>query len=62
MMPSIADFALKHLRLPEGQRGLFTGGGATIRVSGLNGKRRRIGALRRPCAWIFLPGPMSWAS
>jgi enoyl-CoA hydratase/carnithine racemase len=28
--------------LPEGQRGLFTGGGATIRVSGLVGKARMI--------------------
>lgn len=28
--------------LPEGQRGLFTGGGATIRVSGLIGKARMV--------------------
>ncbi|MDO5640963.1 MAG: crotonase/enoyl-CoA hydratase family protein [Paracoccus sp. (in: a-proteobacteria)] len=28
--------------LPEGQRGLFTGGGATIRVAGLIGKSRMI--------------------
>lgn len=28
--------------LPEGQRGLFTGGGATIRVAGLVGKTRMI--------------------
>lgn len=28
--------------LPEGQRGLFTGGGATIRVAGLIGKARMI--------------------
>jgi enoyl-CoA hydratase/carnithine racemase len=28
--------------LPEGQRGLFTGGGATIRVAGLVGKARMI--------------------
>ena len=30
------------LRLPEGQRGLFTGGGATIRVADLIGKARMI--------------------
>jgi enoyl-CoA hydratase/carnithine racemase len=31
-----------YFALPEGQRGLFTGGGATIRVSGLVGKARMI--------------------
>lgn len=37
----IAD-ASTYFALPEGQRGLFTGGGATIRVSGLIGKARMI--------------------
>ncbi len=31
-----------YFALPEGQRGLFTGGGATIRVAGLIGKSRMI--------------------
>lgn len=31
-----------YFALPEGQRGLFTGGGATIRVAGLVGKARMI--------------------
>lgn len=31
-----------YFALPEGQRGLFTGGGATIRVAGLVGKARTI--------------------
>lgn len=31
-----------YFALPEGQRGLFTGGGATIRVSDLIGKSRMI--------------------
>jgi enoyl-CoA hydratase/carnithine racemase len=31
-----------YFALPEGQRGLFTGGGATIRVTGLIGKARMI--------------------
>lgn len=31
-----------YFALPEGQRGLFTGGGATIRVAGLIGKARMI--------------------
>ena len=31
-----------YFALPEGQRGLFTGGGATIRVTGLVGKSRMI--------------------
>lgn len=31
-----------YFALPEGQRGLFTGGGATIRVAGLVGKSRMI--------------------
>jgi (methylthio)acryloyl-CoA hydratase len=31
-----------YFALPEGQRGLFTGGGATIRVTGLVGKARMI--------------------
>lgn len=37
----VAD-ATTYFALPEGQRGLFTGGGATIRVSGLVGKARMI--------------------
>ena len=37
VMDQTADFAL-----PEGQRGLFTGGGATIRVADLVGKARMI--------------------
>ncbi len=37
----VAD-ASTYFALPEGQRGLFTGGGATIRVSGLVGKARMI--------------------
>ena len=31
-----------YFALPEGQRGLFTGGGATIRVAGLIGKARMV--------------------
>ncbi len=31
-----------YFALPEGQRGLFTGGGATIRVAGLVGKARMV--------------------
>jgi (methylthio)acryloyl-CoA hydratase len=34
--------ASAYFALPEGQRGLFTGGGATIRVAGLVGKARMI--------------------
>ncbi len=37
----VAD-ASTYFALPEGQRGLFTGGGATIRVSNLVGKARMI--------------------
>lgn len=37
----VAD-ATAYFALPEGQRGLFTGGGATIRVAGLVGKARMI--------------------
>jgi (methylthio)acryloyl-CoA hydratase len=37
----VAD-ATAYYALPEGQRGLFTGGGATIRVAGLVGKTRMI--------------------
>ncbi len=37
----IAD-ATTYFALPEGQRGLFTGGGATIRVAGLIGKARTV--------------------
>lgn len=37
----VAD-ASTYFALPEGQRGLFTGGGATIRVAGLVGKARMI--------------------
>ena len=37
----VAD-AGTYFALPEGQRGLFTGGGATIRVAGLIGKARMI--------------------
>jgi (methylthio)acryloyl-CoA hydratase len=37
----VAD-ATTYFALPEGQRGLFTGGGATIRVTGLVGKARMI--------------------
>lgn len=37
----VAD-AGTYFALPEGQRGLFTGGGATIRVTGLIGKARMI--------------------
>jgi len=37
----VAD-ATTYFALPEGQRGLFTGGGATIRVSDLVGKARMI--------------------
>lgn len=37
----VAD-ASTYLALPEGQRGLFTGGGATIRVADLVGKARMI--------------------
>ena len=37
----VAD-ASSYFALPEGQRGLFTGGGATIRVAGLIGKARMI--------------------
>ncbi len=37
----VAD-ASTYFALPEGQRGLFTGGGATIRVSGLIGKARMV--------------------
>jgi enoyl-CoA hydratase/carnithine racemase len=37
----VAD-ATTYFALPEGQRGLFTGGGATIRVSALVGKARMI--------------------
>ena len=37
----VAD-ASTYFALPEGQRGLFTGGGATIRVSDLVGKARMI--------------------
>lgn len=37
----VAD-ASTYFALPEGQRGLFTGGGATFRVSGLVGKARMI--------------------
>jgi (methylthio)acryloyl-CoA hydratase len=37
----VAD-ASTYFALPEGQRGLFTGGGATIRVAGLVGKARVI--------------------
>ncbi len=34
-----------YFALPEGQRGLFTGGGATIRVTGLIGKARTVDML-----------------
>ncbi len=37
----VAD-STAYYALPEGQRGLFTGGGATIRVAGLIGKTRMI--------------------
>ena len=37
----VAD-ASTYFGLPEGQRGLFTGGGATIRVAGLVGKARMV--------------------
>ena len=37
----VAD-ATTYFALPEGQRGLFTGGGATIRVAGLIGKARMV--------------------
>lgn len=37
----VAD-ATTYFGLPEGQRGLFTGGGATIRVTGLIGKARMV--------------------
>ena len=37
----VAD-ATSYFALPEGQRGLFTGGGATIRVTNLVGKARMI--------------------
>jgi len=37
----VADLST-YFALPEGQRGLFTGGGATIRVAGLVGKARMI--------------------
>jgi enoyl-CoA hydratase/carnithine racemase len=37
----VAD-ATAYFALPEGQRGLFTGGGATIRVAGLVGRARMI--------------------
>ena len=37
----VAD-STTYFALPEGQRGLFTGGGATIRVAGLVGKARMI--------------------
>ncbi len=37
----VAD-AGTYFALPEGQRGLFTGGGATIRVAGLIGKARMV--------------------
>lgn len=37
----VADHST-YFALPEGQRGLFTGGGATIRVAGLVGKARMI--------------------
>lgn len=37
----VADHG-SYFALPEGQRGLFTGGGATIRVAGLVGKARMI--------------------
>jgi (methylthio)acryloyl-CoA hydratase len=37
----VAD-ASTYFALPEGQRGLFTGGGATIRVSSLIGKARMV--------------------
>jgi (methylthio)acryloyl-CoA hydratase len=37
----VADHSA-YFALPEGQRGLFTGGGATIRVAGLVGKARMI--------------------
>jgi (methylthio)acryloyl-CoA hydratase len=37
----IADHTT-YFALPEGQRGLFTGGGATIRVAGLIGKARMV--------------------
>ncbi len=37
----VAD-ATTYFALPEGQRGLFTGGGATIRVAGLVGKARML--------------------
>jgi enoyl-CoA hydratase/carnithine racemase len=37
----VAD-ATTYFALPEGQRGLFTGGGATIRVSALIGKARTV--------------------
>jgi (methylthio)acryloyl-CoA hydratase len=37
----VAD-ATTYFALPEGQRGLFTGGGATIRVGGLIGKARLV--------------------
>ncbi len=37
----VAD-ASTYFALPEGQRGLFTGGGATIRVANLVGKSRMI--------------------
>ena len=37
----VAD-ASTYFALPEGQRGLFTGGGATIRVVGLVGKARMV--------------------
>jgi (methylthio)acryloyl-CoA hydratase len=40
--------------LPEGQRGLFTGGGATIRVAGLVGKTRMIDMML-----TYLQGPRS---
>ena len=37
----VAD-STSYFALPEGQRGLFTGGGATIRLAGLVGKARMI--------------------
>ncbi len=37
----VAD-ATAYFALPEGQRGLFTGGGATIRVAGLVGRARMV--------------------
>ena len=55
-----------YFALPEGQRGLFTGGGATIRVADLVGKARMIdmmltGRVYKPVSYTHLTLPTNYS-